>query len=341
MKQPIEDYFNVFLCELNLQHDSLTNFIDFVIINELRFLDISELNALIKYFGEDNPKDKVAELVVENYLYGDIQSRFKQINFHPLFDELKEILEIKDKFIDEIEYSSEPEKIFIKKDSEDLLDIFYYRLEYFAMNLSKYSFKKYFSQDDYLGLLQNKESAIKIRLAKEIIRFHYFPIDLEELLKSLIYIVLLEINSCDEPIKEISFADRYEQILSNQTKALIEIEKSAEKWFKDFRNMKTDLVLKDIIAKHGTTTILEEKINSFGNSLLFDMVSLSKFGNILQIQNNNKYLQLEQNNPIQANTKNYVYENCDSPFCFEELREFVEKEMNNVLMLINDFEQNE
>ena len=126
MKQPIEDYFNVFLCELNLQHYSLTNFIDFVIINELRFLDISELNALIEYFAEDNHKDKVADLVFENYLYGDVQNRFEQINFHLLFDELKDILEIKDKFIDEIECSSEPVKVFIKKDSECLLDIFYY-----------------------------------------------------------------------------------------------------------------------------------------------------------------------------------------------------------------------
>lgn len=341
MKQPIVDYFDEFLCDINFKHESLTDFIDFVIINEIRFLDFYELNAIIKYFAQDNPIDKQTDLVFENYMYGDIQSRIKHINFNLLYDELENIFKIRDKFIDEIDYSSDLEKRFIQKDSEALLDIFYDRLKYYAMNLSKYSFRKYFLYDDYFDLLENRESTIKLKLAKEILRAHYNPINIEELSKKLIYIVLLEINGSDVPIKEISFAERYEQILSIQTNELVELELSAENWYKDFRKTLGDLVLKDLIAKNSTIQIIEEKVNYFGESLLFDMISLSKFGNILQVQNNNKYLQIVQNNPVVENTKNFIKENFDSPFSFDKLRDFVKKEMNNVLMLINDIAQNE
>lgn len=340
MIQSIENYYFLFQSESDLQEKSLICFIDFIIINELRFVNIYELHIIIKCFAEHNPQDTVADLVFENYLYGDVQNRLKLINFHIFFDELENLIEIKDKFIDEIKYSSNPEKVFIQKDSEYNLDNLYSQLEFLSLNVSKYSFKKYFLHSDYSKLLKNKESAIKIKLAKEILKFNS-TINLEQLTKRLLYIVLLEINSRDEPINEITFAGRYEQILSNQTKALIKIEMSAEDWFKEFRKRMTKefsdnyLEHQKLIAKQTTIKVLEEQINLFGYDLLFDIVSLSKFDNILHIQQNHNYLQLQQNNPVESNTKDYVFENCDSPFCYEELRDFVEKQINDSLMLIN------
>lgn len=341
MIQSVENYYNQFLLEEISQTKSLTNFIDFIIVNESRFVNIYELQNIIKYFVEHNNHNTGVDFVTENYLYGDVNYRLKYINFQLLFDELENLIDIRNRFADELKYATNPEDIFNEKDIEQNLDILFYQLEFLSCNLSKYSFKRYFLYTKYSKLLNNKESQIKKKFVRVILRTDSNQ-NLEELAKKLLFIVLLEINKSNEPVEDRTFTEVYQEILLIHTSALIKIEKAAEDWFKEFKKRMVKefsnnfLEEQKLIAKDTTTKMMKDKISSYAYDLIFDLISLSKFDSYLQLQNNLEYLQLKQNNPIEENIKNYVYENCYSPFCIDELRDFVEIQMNGSLMLLNE-----